>query len=311
MTLHTAGNITLNVLESGVDPSRPLAVLLHGFPDTALLSWHRQIGYLASKGYHVIAPDMRGYNTSDKPVPVSAYDLDHLTQDIRALIVEYAGRSSAAVVVGHDWGGMVASTLAVHYPELVERLVLMDIAHGPAAVQHMSENPSQLLKSWYIFFFQIPALPEHKFRGGNYSGIISSYAPMAKRGVFGRPVLERLREACSQPRALTSMINYYRQMVRGALAMKDPMVSPEERQQGITQKQDARLRMPTLIIFGKDDAFVEWASGKLTFDHYIHPSVKSQSKFVLIDNAEHWVMHDAPERVNEEIHSFLSHKTSV
>lgn len=307
VTLRTSGNITLNVLEAGhEEPDRPLAVLLHGFPDTALLSWHGQIDRLVSEGYRVIAPDMRGYNTSDKPAAVSAYDLKYLTQDVRSLIVEYAQKDSAAVVIGHDWGGIVASTFAVQSPQLVERLVLLNIAHSDAMLEAMYTSPAQLLKSWYIFFFQLPSAPEHKLRSGNYSGAIGSYASMARRGVMGRPVLERLREACMKPRALTSMINYYRQMIRGSLAMKDPMLSPEERKRGLTKKGDKRLRVPTLVVFGKEDHYVSWQSGKQTVDKFVHPTALGRSKFVLIDDAEHWVMHDAPERVSDEIIRFLS-----
>ena len=134
----------------------PLIVLLHGFPEF-WFGWRRQIAPLAAAGFRVVAPDTRGYNLSSKPEGFESYAVDLLAADIRGLIGELGAES--AFLVGHDWGGSIAWTIAMNHPEVVDRLAILNAAH-PRKLSEGLKHPSQLRKSWYFFFFATPGLPE-------------------------------------------------------------------------------------------------------------------------------------------------------
>ncbi len=148
------GDVRLHYVEAG---DGPLIVLLHGFPEF-WYGWRLQIAPLAAAGFRVVAPDLRGYNLSSKPDGVAAYGADKLAADVRGLIQERGAES--ALVAGHDWGGTAAWTLAMNHPEVVDRLAILDAAH-PRKLNEGLRHPSQLRRSWYFFYFQLPDLPEH------------------------------------------------------------------------------------------------------------------------------------------------------
>src|SRR5437879_4698652 len=154
-TIATNG-IRLNVAQAG-PPDGPLVILLHGFPEF-WYGWRKQIPALAAAGYRVWAPDQRGYNFSDKPPDVRDYTLDKLAADVAGLI-EAAGRQRA-IIVGHDWGGAVAWWLAANNPERVERLVIINVPHPLVMRRLILRDPRQTLRSWYMFMFLLPRLPE-------------------------------------------------------------------------------------------------------------------------------------------------------
>src|SRR5205814_3804374 len=143
----------LNVIESG---SGPLVVLLHGFPEF-WYSWRKQIPALAEAGFHVVAPDMRGYNLSDKPHGVGAYRTHILARDVATLIARYGAQR--AHVVGHDWGAVIAWTFAMAYPDGLDRLAVLNVPHPIVSIRAL-RSLAQLRRSWYVFFFQLPYLPE-------------------------------------------------------------------------------------------------------------------------------------------------------
>ena len=155
------GDVRLHYVEAG---EGPLVVLLHGFPEF-WFGWRLQIAPLAAAGFRVVAPDMRGYNLSSRPDGVKAYGADKLAADIRGLIHERGAES--ALLVGHDWGGTVAWTLAMNHPEVVDRLAILDAAH-PRKLNEGLRHPRQLLRSWYFFFFQLPWLPERIVRADDW-----------------------------------------------------------------------------------------------------------------------------------------------
>jgi epoxide hydrolase 4 len=166
------GALRLHVAEAG---EGPLVILLHGFPEF-WYSWRHQISALAEAGYRVVAPDLRGYNLSDKPSGLSAYRGEELIGDVAGLISAYGERR--ATVVGHDWGGLVAWITAIARPDLVERLVICNAPH-PARLQAALRSPEQILRSSYILFFQLPVLPEVLLgarRGAGLRGLLRGAA---------------------------------------------------------------------------------------------------------------------------------------
>jgi epoxide hydrolase 4 len=271
------GGIRLHYVEAG---EGPLVVLLHGFPEF-WYSWRHQIPVLAAAGYHVVAPDMRGYDMSDKPQDWRAYDTSLLADDIAGLIRSFGEQK--AYVVGHDWGAAVAYAVAMHHPEVVRRLAILNVPH-PARMLEGLRTLRQLRKSWYMFFFQIPRLPERLIARDDYSFAKRSLRADSKKA-FTDEDLERYVEAWSQPGALTGMINYYRAALR--------------RSPGKAMAQMTPIDAPTLVIWGMLDRHI--GSELAEPAHQWVPNVRVER----IAQATHWVQHDAPERVNELLLDFF------
>ena len=272
------GDVRLHYVEAG---EGPLVVLLHGFPEF-WYGWRLQIKPLAAAGFRVVAPDMRGYNLSSRPKGVKAYDTDQLTADIRGLIHERGAES--ALLVGHDWGGSVAWATAMAYPEVVDRLAILNAAH-PRKLSQGLHHPGQLRKSWYFFFFDLPELPEgvvHADRWHFFRHFLRDARP-----AYTPEEIDRYIEAWSQPGAATGMINYYRSSVR---------TSPK--------KAEAALRpisAPTLVIWGQRDHYLgpELAEPD-------HDDVPNLDRVERLSDASHWVHHDEAERVNQLLIDFFA-----
>ena len=265
------GDQRLHYVEAG---EGPLLVLLHGFPEF-WYSWRRQIQPLADAGFHVVAPDMRGYNLSDKPAGWRAYDTGLLANDIAGLIRHFG--EEPANLVGHDWGAAVASAVAMNHPEVVRRLAILNVPHTERMLAGF-RTLRQLRKSWYMFFFQIPGLPEALIRRDNFAfgkRALRSDSPAA----FSDADLERYVEAWSQPGALTGMINYYRAALRG---------SPRA-----TLRRLRPIPAPTLVIWGMGDRHLGSELAE-PLPQWV-PDVRVEH----IADATHWVQHDRPELVNE------------
>ncbi len=210
------GDVELHYVEAG---DGPLVVLLHGFPEF-WYGWRQQIAPLVKAGFRVVAPDLRGYNLSSKPDGYAAYTADKLAGDIRGLIRELGAES--AMVVGHDWGGTVAWTLAANHPEVVDRLVILNAAH-PRRLNEGLRNPRQLLRSWYFFYFQFPKLPERRARRRHWR-FFKRFLRDA-RPPYTAEEIDRYVEAWSQPGAAKAMIDYYRAAVR--LSSKQGELRPD------------------------------------------------------------------------------------
>jgi pimeloyl-ACP methyl ester carboxylesterase len=207
------GTVRLHYVEAG---EGPLVLLLHGFPDF-WYGWREQIAPLAAAGFHVVAPDLRGYNLSSKPRGRAAYSLDKLALDVAELIEERG--AAKAHVAGHDWGGATAWATAMYHPERVDRLAILNAPH-PRRFKQAVLRPRQALRSWYMGAFQLPWLPER-------------LGPK----IFPQRDDPRYREAWAQPGALTAMLNYYRAL--------DPRTRIEP------------VLAPTRVIWGKNDTFLE------------------------------------------------------
>ena len=267
--------IRLHVVQAGpVDGS--LLILLHGFPEF-WYGWKEQIDSLAKAGYRVWAPDQRGYNLSDKPTGIKAYSLDTLVADVVGLI-DAAGREKA-IVVGHDWGAAVAWWTAATRPDRVERLVVMNVPHPAVMKRFASRNPGQMLRSWYIGFFQLPRIPETLSRLGNWWALVRTMRSSSRSGTFSGDDFKKYREAWSQPGAFHAMVNWYRAALR----------KPPARLSSI------RITVPTLLIWGVRDQFLKREQASLSI------KLCDQGRVVFFENATHWVQHEEVEEVNRLI----------
>jgi epoxide hydrolase 4 len=278
-TIATNG-IHLHAVEAGPEGG-PLLILLHGFPEF-WYGWRRQIEPLAAAGFRVLVPDQRGYDLSDKPKKVAAYGLDVLARDVLGLIDD-AGATKACIA-GHDWGGVVAWWLGIRYPERIERLALLNIPHPVVMRRALRKSSAQRKKSWYIFFFQLPWLPERAFHAESFAQGVKSLRSSSRPGTFTDADLDRYREAWSQPGAVRSMIHWYRAALR---AQPKPPASP-------------RVRVPTLLLWGKKDRFLGSEMAQPSID------LCDDGRLEFVAEASHWIQHEEAERVNRELIGFFS-----
>jgi pimeloyl-ACP methyl ester carboxylesterase len=281
-TVSTNG-VRLHVVQAGPETG-PLVVLLHGFPEF-WYGWKAQIDTLADAGYRVWVPDQRGYNLSAKPAGIDAYQLDTLVADVLGLIDAAGARK--AIIVGHDWGAIVAWWLAVTYPERVERLVILNVPHPAAMRRFVRKNPGQLLRSWYVGFFQIPVLPELVMSASRGAVLARTLRKSSRPDTFSNHDLAQYRIAWSQPGAVRSMINWYRALVRR------PTV----------RRSSVRVTMPTLIIWGIHDQFLQRGLADASLVYC------DDGRVEYLDTT-HWVQHEAPQRVNELILNFTAYTLS-
>ncbi len=205
-TFIETNGIHLHVVTAGDPRGRPV-IFLHGFPEF-WYGWRHQIPALAEAGYFVIVPDQRGYGLSDKPARVNAYLLQELVQDILGLLDHYGFEQ--ANLVGHDWGAAVAWELAIDFPKRLERLGILNVPHPAVMWEFLHKSIRQMLKSWYIGFFQIPALPAGLLKLNHCASLVNMLKTSAKAGTFTQDELEEYRKAWCQPGALPAMINWYR-----------------------------------------------------------------------------------------------------
>ena len=262
--------------------SGPLVVLLHGFPEF-WYAWRHQIPALAAAGYRVIALDQRGYNLSDKPKGVGHYRLEALLGDVLG-IIRHAGEQRA-VVAGHDWGGAIAWNFAMRHPEAVDRLIVLNAPHPQRFLDEIT-GFSQLRKSWYMFLFQLPWLPERLLRAGDYAGLAHTLrSDPVHPGAFDEADIAHYKQAISQPGALTATINYYRALIR---------LNPFSYKHAIT-----RIDIPTLLIWGEQDRYLG-----IRLTEGLEPWVP-KLQLERIPDASHWVQAEVPERVNALILGFL------
>lgn len=269
-------DLTMHYVAAGPVDGK-LVILLHGFPEF-WYSWRHQIVTLAEAGYRVVAPDQRGYNLTEKQ---GYFDIWTLSQDI-VYLLDYL-KHEKAIIVGHDWGAIIAWTLAALHESRVEKLTILNVPN-PAAAAHgfSSFDFAQWARSWYIFFFQIPELPEKLLSDDNYTAMRAIFKQQLGDKVSNEE-LQYFIEAWSQPGALTAMLNWYRQLGRKSLLIRNI---------------DWTIYIPTMILWGDNDTALgnelaiwslRWVQdGEL---HFIH--------------ASHWVQQDAPEEVNAHLLRFL------
>ncbi|HEY8785913.1 MAG TPA: alpha/beta hydrolase [Candidatus Limnocylindria bacterium] len=262
-----------------VEGEGPLVLLLHGFPETSR-AWRKQIPELAQR-FRVVAPDLRGFGASDKPKGIAAYRTSVVADDIVALI--HAFDAERAHIVGHDWGGGVAWTLATLHPEAVNRLVVLNCPHPAIMQKALRSNWTQIRKSWYIFAFQLPWLPEWSFRRDGAKALKDSMRRTAKQpDTFSDADLDEYARAFSAPGAATSALNYYRAAARSPLA-------------------GGKIKAPTLLIWAEDD----FALG-MELTRGMDGLFENPPRIEYVPDTSHWVMEERPEVVNRLLLEFLA-----
>lgn len=260
-----------------------LVVLLHGFPEF-WYSWRHQIPALA-KHFKVVVPDLRGYNDSDKPE--SGYDIDTLTTDVQGLI--HSLGYLKAHVVGHDWGGAIAWHFAQKFPNLLDRLAILNAPHPERLRQEFLSNFDQIRRSWYMLAFQVPVIPEWLIQR-NLNGFVKNLlqGQSVRKGAFTTQDTEMYQAALEKPGALTAALKYYR-----ALLSPQAWVSNWGRSPHL-------ITAPTLVLWGEEDQFL---STKLT--EGIDKLVTAPFRLKLVPQCGHWVQQEAPQTVNRELLEFL------
>ena len=274
------GAVKLHYAKAG--EGEKLVILLHGFPEF-WYSWRHQIAALSTE-YTVVAPDMRGFNLSDKPPNIGDYSIDKLVDDITGLI-RYFGREQAAVV-GHDWGAAIAWAVALKHPEYVSKLVAMQVP--PASVWKKNQTLKQFLASWYMFFFQIPVLPEYLLKLNDYAAMEKTLRnTTAKKGVFTTEDIAEYKKSWREPFALTAMLNYYRANILKRFTGKS--------------QSDAKIQVPTVFIYGEKDSAIlpETVKG-------VGEVVDASFEEFRIPDSAHWVQNEASGRVTEILRDFLA-----
>jgi pimeloyl-ACP methyl ester carboxylesterase len=293
-------------LHCAVDGEGPLVIFLHGFPEY-WGSWRHQLEALAPY-FRVVAPDLRGYNLSDKPAAVSAYALPELVADVHGLIQAFGERD--AVIVGHDWGGGIAWTFAMEHPEATRRLVVMNCPHPAIMSHHLRTNSRQMARSWYMLFFQIPWLPETLLGLGRARPIAAAIRrSVVRQDAITTEDFDRLRDAASQPGSLRAGINYYRAMFRTPEAQAAwpawlrRFVHGDRELPAVRERIEdwPKITAPTLLIWGEADV----ALGKeLTLG--LEPLIAAPLEIKYIPLCGHWVQQEQATVVNGYLLDFLS-----
>jgi pimeloyl-ACP methyl ester carboxylesterase len=261
-----------------------LALCLHGFPESRF-SWRHQLPLLAQMGYRAWAPDLRGYGeTEPKPTAVSAYLIDRLMEDVAALID--ASGATTVTLIGHDWGAGLAWTFAANKVRPLERLVIMNVPHPAVMNDHLRRgNWAQLRRSWYMFFFQLPGIPEAAMTANDARAIRQAFHGMAiDKTHFTPDVLDRYAKDAQRPGAMKGMINWYRAALRLGGKLRGPWPV---------------IETPTLIVWGEEDAAlgIELLDGT---DAYVRDLTIER-----LPGVSHWVQQEAPEKVNAILKAWL------
>ncbi len=286
------GDVRLHYAEHGA--GEKLVVLLHGFPE-CWYSWRHQLTAFG-EGFRVVAPDLRGYNLSDKPPHVRDYKLSKLVDDVTGLINRLGHEE--AIIVGHDWGAAVAWETARKYPRYVRKLAALQVP--PAAAWRRNMTFAQALCSWYMLFFQLPRIPEWWLARDDFRELARMFRTTAwRRGTFTEHDIEVYKNAFRREGALTAAVNYYRANI--------PSLFLPEKKRRIENAplfedaSDHRIRVPTLFIYGERDFAILPSTVAGVGDY-----VDAPHREVRIATAGHWVQQEAVAEVNAALRSFVA-----
>lgn len=270
------GEVSLNVAMAGPADGDPL-FFLHGFPEF-WYAWHAQLQYFAARGYRVIAPDQRGYGNSDKPAGIGAYHIDKLANDVLGL-ADALGYDRINLV-GHDWGGIVTWHLLSWHGERLQNVAVLNAPHLSVWRNAMLRAPGQALKSWYVFAFQLPWLPE-RLAGAGGSSFLLWFSGLGK--VLNSADRRRYQQAYAG--AMPTMMNWYRAAMRFAGAAG--------------RAPDAKIATRLLLLWGRQDRYLA--------PHLAQDSLElcSNGRLQYMDHASHWLVHECGSEISQELDRFL------
>ena len=259
-----------------------VAICLHGFPESRV-SWRSQLPMLAAAGYRAIAPDLRGYGGSDRPKDREAYHIDCLVDDVAALFDAFGARRR--LLIGHDWGGLIAWVYAMRPPRPLDGLIVMNAPHPAVFRTALQGSWAQRRRSWYVALFQLPWLPEAIFTARGALGVRQAFLAMTDdKTAFPEPLLDHYRRNALGPGAMTAMLNYYRANVRALFE---------------TNRTSSVIDTPTLLVWGEKDKALglELTGG---YEPYV-----SNMTLARLPGVSHWVQQEAPDAVNDVVQSWL------
>lgn len=277
-----ANGLRFEVAEAGEGDR--LALCLHGFPELNF-SWRHQMPLLASLGYRVWAPNQRGYGKSSRPEGVDAYSADAIVADAAALID--ASGAKEVTLIAHDWGGAIAWQFAIKRARPLARLVVMNCPH-PACFARELRTWRQLRKSWYMFLFQLPKLPEYMLTRDGARAVRHAFLDSAaNKASFPPEDLDVYARAALEPGAMTAMVNWYR-----AAAHNQTLSS--------TTRDHPVIDTPTLLVWGEDDMALDIATIDGT-DRYVRDLTVRR-----LPGISHWVQNDSVDDVNSILRDWLT-----
>jgi pimeloyl-ACP methyl ester carboxylesterase len=279
-----SGGVKLHCAVAG-EEGRPLMLFLHGFPEF-WAAWRVPMAHFAARGWLCVAPDLRGYNLSDKPAAVEAYKAKHLVADVLAIGAHYSREKF--VLVAHDWGGAVAWAVAIGFAQKLARLVMINSPHPYLFWRELLNNPAQQKASEYMNLFRLPKA-ERVLSENGYARLLPAFMhlPQAWR--------DELVQAWSQPGALTGGLNFYRASPMYPPTAEDP--GPKKLQ---LKAEDFIVRVPTLVLWGDQDTAL--LPGLLEGLAQCVPDLK----IVRAPDASHWIVHEKPDFVCSEIEKFTA-----
>jgi epoxide hydrolase 4 len=273
-----ANGLRFHIAEQGEGPP---VILLHGFPEL-WYCWRHQFAALANAGFHAIAPDLRGYNESERSSRISGFRCNELVSDVVELIGNL--NIGPAFIVGHDWGGLIAWRLAAKHREFVRKLVILNAAHPAAYRRELMRNPMQWLRSYYVLLFQLPWIPEYLLSRRDFAALEHAWRrqPVHPQAFTAEDIAEY--KAALIKSGMTGPLNYY----RAAMRYSGDLFGPPQ-----------IIQSPTLIIWGEHEPFMS----SYVNDHLEQwvPNVRVDT----ISDASHWVQNDAPETVNRLLIDFF------
>ena len=294
-----ANGMRLHYASAGQATGRPLIMFLHGFPE-AWFAWEAQLAAFG-RDHFAVAPDLRGFNLSDKPIDAAAYHVKHLAEDIR-LLIEHLGHTSA-IVVCHDWGGAVGWHLGIFHPALVERLIVVNSPHPWLFMRELANNPTQQAASTYMNWLRKPGAEAalvaddfaivERFLADAHGTAPSWYTPDVRaryHAMWSTPGSPDAEGRASHP--MTGGCNYYR-----ATPLRPPL--PGEAARPLPPVADFRVRVPVRVIWGETDRALTVGLIDGLED------VCSDLRVERIPEGSHWIVHEQPQRVNDLIRSFV------
>jgi pimeloyl-ACP methyl ester carboxylesterase len=261
-----------------------VALLLHGFPESRHC-WRHQLPAIAALGWRAVAVDMRGYGQSSRPKGRASYRIERLVEDVAALFDALGARQR--LLIGHDWGGMVAWATAIRRVCSLDGLIVLNAPHPAVYADVIRRSWRQRLRSWYVLFFALPWLPEKALTAHHAREVEAALTRTASRpDVFPAPTLAQYRDNAAQPGAMTAMLNYYRANLDATWMAAGPGVDT-----------------PTLLLWGDQDHAlgVELVPG--TAGHV--PDLTTR----ILPGVSHWVQEEAPDQVNAAIGDWLKSRS--